>query len=380
MKKVYVLFLIVVLSATNIFAIDFGGKLSSFHHFKKTGNDSFKFTEDDKLNGWLAVTFNKDLNMRLNADISYEFKYDQKIEEFTHILDLNLLKFSMRKPFANGTSVYFAVGRFGMSDATGVVFNQVADGVFVSYTHRVVEINTYVGNTNLVNTLDVRMRLPEPSVQTRDKNILYTLGYSYLPIGLSFKFPELFAGQSFLTEFWGFVDLSKDEYHRLFATLQLSGPIVPKLYYSVMTTMETQKFKELMNMSQFMLRFFPSRTSSVAASFLYASGKNGKLSPFMGFTSFAASDMLGEKEFSEVLAATVSGSISFISKVLLGLDFGVVATIPESTAKYDGLLLRANVMWNIFHELQLSAAFSGYFADDTNNNKMKISLGLVFLF
>lgn len=382
MKKSYVLFTLCVLFfSAQVFAVGFGGKLNSFHSFKNTAYGAFNFNESDKLNLWLAATLNKKYDVRLNTDVSYEFKYDIDSKEMYHVLDLNALKISLSAPFDGGHTLNFSAGRFVMGDATGIVFSQMSDGVFLGYTQKFLEMSVYVGSTSLVNTHDVKMILPKDTLfETRD-NKFYTLGPTYMPIGFSVKFPELFAGQNLLFEFWHFRDFTKDDYQRYYFTAQLAGPIVPRFFYSALTTFSTNKFdSDLSNLSQLMFRFFPSGNSSVSASLIYASGANGSLKPFTSFTSFRSSDFLAEKEFSGVLAALVSGSIEFFSQLFLGLEVGVISVLPEKEVKFEGVLLNTNVMWNIFHDLKLNAGFVGYFADKKEMSKMKISLGLVFLF
>lgn len=380
-RNLFIFIAISVIACASCFAVDFGGKLNSGHSLMIKDYSNLSFNESDKVNLWLAATLHHKSALRLNTDVSYEFKYDTESKEMFHILDVNVLKLSMQYVVGGSHTISLSAGRFGLGDTSGLVFNQICDGVFFDYKNRVVDISAYVGITGLLNTHDVKMILPQDTTFVAEDNKFYKLGVSYMPVGLSLKFPELFAGQTLVFDFWHFRDFSKDNYQRYYGTLQLAGQIVPKLFYSVLTTFETEKFDAFSNLTQGVLRFFPSGNSSVSGSVIYASGANGAgTKHFTGFTSFKSSSFMAEKEISSLLAFTVSASIEFASRVYMGLEVGAILGLPEKEVSYDGLLLNANVLWNILHDLKLNAGFTSYFAQIKENSKMKVSFGLIFVF
>lgn len=365
---------------TQATAVDFGGKINLFQHLKMAGDKTLSFNTRDKINLWLASTLNRKANLRLNGDFSYEFRYDTGTKQIGHVLDVGVLKLSTSKAFGNGTTFGMSLGRFAVGDTTGVIMNQTSDGLFLNLENSAIDVSAYVGTTVLLNTHNVKMILPEDTKFSPKENMFYMPGPWYLPFGVSVKFPELFAGQNLLAEAWGFLDLSIDKYNRFFATMQLAGPIVPKFFYSAISTIETRKFNDISNMSQLMLRFFPSENSSISTSVLYASGAQGGMKPFTGFTSFSMSDLLAEKEVSSMLSVSLSGHIIVTQNLYLGLEGVVIMGVPDESITFDGVLVRANAIWNIFHDLQLNGGFVGYFAKNTDSTKMKFSLGTTFLF
>lgn len=380
MTKKILYAVIAFFSLTKVSAVDFGGRLNFFQHLKVSGDKTVSFNTSEKINLWLASTLSRKANLRLNSDFSYEFRYDNVDKQMSHVLDVGVLKLSMSKAFSKGTTFGMSLGRFGIGDATGVIMNQTSDGLFFSLSNRAIDASAYVGTTMLLNTHNVKIILPEDTKFSPKENQFYMLGPWYLPFGVSIKFPELFAGQNLLAEAWGFLDLSTDKYNRFFATLQLAGPIVPKFFYSAISTIETREFNDISNMSQLMLRFFPSENSSLSMSALYASGAQGGMKPFTGFTSFSMSDLLAEKEVSSMFSVSLSGHIIVVRNLYLGLEGVIIMGVPDESIAFNGVLVRASAIWNIFHDLQLNGGFVGYFAKETDLSKMKFSVGLTFVF
>lgn len=380
MTKKILYIVIATIFLTQASAVDFGGRINLFQHLKIAEDKTLSFNTSDKINLWLASTLNRKANLRLNCDFSYEFRYDTSEKKIRNVLDVGVLKLSTSKAFNNGTTLGMGLGRFAVGDATGVIMNQTSDGLFLNLANRAIDMSAYVGTTILLNTHNVKMILPEDTKFSPKENMFYMPGPWYLPFGMSVKFPELFAGQNLLAEAWGFLDLSNDKYDRFFATVQLAGPIAHKFFYSAISTIETRKFNDISNMSQLMFRVFPSENSSVSTSVLYASGAQGGMKPFTGFTSFSKSDLLAEKEVSSMLAVSLSAHIIVTQNLYLGLEGVAIMGVPDESITFDGVLVRASAIWNIFHDLQLNGGFTGYFAKNTDLSKMKISIGTTFVF
>ena len=153
MKRFLGLVLIAFIS-TNIFAIDFGGLISSDSSFDKQGSDDFVFTEKLDSSAYIKIPFSKDGKISLASEFLYRFQYsDSKIN---HYLDLPLFKLNFSGDVGTGVLDIYA-GRYSVSDSTAKIFNQTSDGMFVSYSTAPFVTSFYIGYTGLVNRYLVSM-------------------------------------------------------------------------------------------------------------------------------------------------------------------------------------------------------------------------------
>lgn len=383
MKRKILFAVVVVCALAPLFSIDFGGRISSTTKYQGVNFSSLKWYESAKVHLWLTQQFNE--NLRLSSDISYEFRYDQNADAIKNIIDVNLLKLTGTFHRRTADTIEFGVGRFAVSDATGVVFNQVNDGIFAKVSVPAGSISAYAGITRLLNSHDtvILRQDSDTIVPTSSAKALYVLGPKYIPLGFTLSLTPLFLNQTFTAEEWIFLDYSDDRYYRSFWTFMLSGPLARNVFYTASTTIGSENLGTVSNLSKFALSYFPVKNATVGFNALYASGNNGSLSAFRGFTSqtavLATETVDFSTEYEGKLKFGVSGSYMIASRVYLGADCTVVFSCFDTLA-YNGFQWQFNVMWNIFHDLQLSAGMYQYVAQKNENNKTCFLLTGTFVF
>ena len=158
----------------------------------------------------------------------------------------------------------------------------------------------------------------------------------------------------------------------------MNGPIVKNLYYSVSTTFGLGD--GVTNLSRAAFTFYPTvLDSSVALEILYASGNNGFLSPFRGFTSQSAYLASGSTEYSGIIKAGLSGSIRPVSKLFISLGTDVVMSVADSFG-YSGFQWFTQLQYQPFTDLKVGLAANQFIGQDSSLNNMGISLNLTFAF
>ena len=364
-------------------AFDWGGKLSSTTKYQGKKFGSLFWYESAGAHAWLTTPLTE--RLRFAVDASYEFRYDQDGDVVKNIVDIHLFKLTGNFHVGKTGMFEFGAGRFSLSDATGIIFNQMNDGIYAKYSVPIVSLSMYGGITRLLNSHDVVIlrRFSDTTVKTEDASAAYVLGPSYIPLGFSVNIPSAFLNQDITIEEWTCIDFSGDAYHRLYGTLMLSGPILSNLFYAASTTLGTENVSTISNLTKLSLSFYPVKKASVGFSSVYASGSNGALDPFRGFssqTAVLASETAGfSTEYDSKIKAMLSGSYTFLSKVYVSSSLALVFACPE-TVSYNGFQWRLDAMWNIFHDLQISADMYQYIGKDNENDKICCSFGGTFVF
>ncbi|MBQ9630717.1 MAG: hypothetical protein IJR49_03945 [Treponema sp.] len=383
MKKFYIFILSFMFVFAPLFSIDFGGKVNSTTLLHGNTFKTLKWFESASIHGWLSSVFNEKYQLKLSSDISYEFRYNQDDGSIRNILDINLLKLSSQVT-SGANRLETAIGRFAINDITNSIFNQVCDGANVHYSGQWLAINGYIGITRLLNMHDVVMlqETDDTTVPTDTAKAVYVIGPAYIPIGLTFAFPSLFLNQTLSAEAWAFIDAS-NSYNRFYATIALSGPFYKNIFYNASTTFGSENMQTLSNLTKFDFVYYPVPNARVGFNMFYASGNQKGVDKFRGFTSMTAilaTDTVElTNEYDSKIKLGINASYTIASRVYIGADLGAVFTAPDKVS-YNGFQWAFNVVWNIFHDLQLAAGMYQYISVVDLNNKTSFSLSGTFVF
>lgn len=380
MKKAAAFFTVLA-AVLPLAAFDAGGKIADSTKYQGKP-DSYTWYQSTAAHVWFTSVFNEEYKLKLSADGSYEYRYDEKKSSDTskNIVDLNLFKLSGTFTTGSADTLKVGLGRFSVSDLTGIVFSQLSDGLFTKYSMPGLEVSMYGGYTRFLNAHNVSITTPSGTSYNPSYDTVYVLSAPYVPVGLTVSFPSLFANQTLSVEGWGFADTSDDAYNRWYGTAALSGPLAKKVFYTVSTTAETEKFDAVSDLTKASVSFYPVPAAYIGFNGIYASGKNGFLSKFTGFSTQTADLAFDEPGYSGLIKAELAGSYSLKSALCIAGSAACVFACPDSSVSYDGWQWQCTMFWNIFHDLQISAGASQYFADDTARNKTCFTAGGSFIF
>ena len=375
--------------ATGVYAFDFGGLFKNNTKFSTPSFEYAGLDQMDSLSGWVKVPLTQDEKVYFSAEADATFQYSNsnlslggQAGTASFYLNLPLCKLTLYSNLWNGIFQLNA-GRFTAADSTGMILSQTTDGIQGTFSSNYVKAILYAGYTGLTNSRTDYIIDGDSSTFSYDASAVYQFNSPYALTSLSVALPFLFSNQTLAFEglaAFGLPGITGDNSgdNRYYLTALMNGPIVKNLYYSVSTTFGLGD--GVTNLSRAAFTFYPTvLDSSVALEILYASGNNGFLSPFRGFTSQSAYLASGSTEYSGIIKAGLSGSIRPVSKLFISLGTDVVMSVADSFG-YSGFQWFTQLQYQPFTDLKVGLAANQFIGQDSSLNNMGISLNLTFAF
>lgn len=372
-----------LLLSTSLFAIDWGGKLTNDTSFIGLKDSSLKPKQTDTLSLWTTIPLSKDNSRYFAAEGNYQFKYDgtdTAADEITNTLDLNLFKFAINKKLPRQKNLSFTAGRFGISDLTGTVFAQNCDGLLFQFSMPRFSTNLYAGYTGLLNANSVTILNGDESSYELADPAVYRLAPKYVPFGINFTFPGLFANQNLSLQGWGFADANGDGYNRYYGLLSLDGYLVSNLYYTLKTVMGSENFEGVSNLSILNLYCYFTETFFMNLAGTYASGEQGDIKAFKGVTSMPALISSDDPEYTSLIKADLNFTKTFGKVAYINGGAACAFSIVDESPEYKGLQIQASAMYKVFNDVQLGASFGQFIGKESDLNKTHIAVKAAVVF
>lgn len=379
------------------FAVDFGGLATNRSTLEKFNKLNPQLNQKNSLSVWIRQNFDKSGENYIAAETSYNFESDFFVanssnQVFTNTLDFNLLKFAHVKDFDFGKFGLNA-GRFYFSDLSGIVFVQNADGIKFDFQNDWVKTSIYSSYTGLLNALTSEMitspatsfsfaeQVPLEGSQNSfvaDTNKLYDLAQKYLIGAFSFSLPNLIANQTVSLEYLGAFRLENEKFNRMYASLSFDGPIYNSLFYNISTTFGFTNYageNKISNLSKANIRYYL-KNLSLGANAIYASGNQGVLSTFSGFTKNTSTYSRQSFLYSGIIKAGLNASYKPIPTLLLTADCDTIfnASAGSNFDKIEFFAFQYSVgaLWQVKSDFQLG--LTGYqFLDKANSDSARKS-------
>lgn len=376
MKKVILSLISTLLLLSPLSSFEWGGLTDSTTSLSYTTDSSVTQTNAAYL--WASTPLNNDGSFYLKGEGMYKISFNSG--HITQLADLDLLKFA-GSVSAGNSKLNFSAGRFSLADVTGAIFSQNCDGLYIDYNLPSVNISAYAGYTGLLNSRIVYMLAKEGYHAPDADSPVYSLSNPYIPLTFSVTLPSLFANQTLTAQILNFLDLSADKYNRMYATAGLNGPLSSKVFYNFVTDFATSDFKSVSNYSKFSVSAFISSLYLTGA-FEYASGNNGFLSEFRGFSSIpVCTTAFGYKESGSTMVPSLSAAINLPHNMMVSAKFKDIFACPSEKIENKGLSGELSYICNIFSDLQLTAGLSGYKClDNSSSDLISASLKLALSF
>lgn len=368
------------------YSLDFGALLANDSNFTGNKMSELQLDQVDTASAWLKVPLSANSYFATEGMYRFEKKWidlfdvEEKEKEAADesALDLSLAKFSLLLPAGSG-SLAVSAGRFATSDATSVIYNQTADGLTITYATPYLNFSLYGAYTGLLNNRTVAM-LNESGYAEDDPGKKYALAAKYAVAAVTSSFSNFVGSQTVTLQALGAWRLEGDSFNRMYATLAFNGPLLPRLFYTLSSTLGLRQYdgeNELSNLSKATFAFYTNLKSlSLTAHALYASGSQGSLKAFESVTSqTAVKAFSGRTEYTELLRAGLAASIKPVRQLLLTAGGDVILDAAASTPAYEGFQWQANASWQIVSDVALCASAYQYFNnDDDQRNKSSIDL------
>lgn len=384
MKKIIVALCSVLFVTSFSFGFEWGGNFINDTAF--VGHDDLKLKQVDGVSLWFSTPMTKDKSVSFSAQGSYFFKIDEtpdEEDEFINVLNLDLFKLSINGKINEKNKYSVNAGRFFIRDISGFVFSQVCDGILLNFSSRVTDIQLYGGYTGLLNSKSVTILNSNETSYSEKDNDFWTLCPKYVPFGVSFVFPSLFLNQSLAVQGLGFKDLEKDVdddwYDRYYGTIALNGFVSKAVSYDIVTVFGTENFNNLMNLSALHFSAFPNQIFFIRGGVTYASGSEGSLNPFVGFTSMKAALSVSEPQYSNLFKPDAKVSFFFGKKVLLDVA-GAAFFVVDDDFSYYGMQFDGAVLVQIYSDMQLKFGFNQFIGDNSDESKTNVSVSFNLAF
>lgn len=354
MKKNLLLLAALCFFVLPVSALEWGGLVNDETKYTKTKTNAFN--QSNAVFMWLNTPLSSDGAWNLSSEATYKFTFSKAEEKtITNMADVDLLKVNGNIKLDNG-NVVIAAGRYLYADLTNVNFAQCSDGIAVNVNLPVVHLGAYAGYTGLLNSLNVSMLIsPEDEVKNGK---VYVMAHPYLPLMASVEIPSILGNQTVGLQWESILDLGPKKYNRNYANLSISGPITGTIYYSVVSSFGIVN-KNIMNYSHLTVQVFPIPEIGISGGVEYASGKQGKLTPYTTVTSKTAYGSAMSPEMSGCIVP----SVDFIytkGDLFVNLNAKLPFDMPEKKTTFKGIGGDLALIYNIFSDLQAEADVSAF--------------------
>ena len=387
-KKITTILACAGLSAA-VFAVDFGGSLDNYTRINTNNFSNWGLSQQDGLTAWLKVPFNPEGSLYLATEgtLFYRFNLpnfsDTSKSTSDFMADIGLLKLGGVFNI-NDNLLQLNLGRFYLTDVTGLVLSQTADGAQGVFTSNAFKVSVYVAYTGFTNALFGTMNNGPTSTFVPDYKKVYCFNSPYIVTGATFSAPYLFANQTVGAELYGMFGTggprgSNSGYNRTYVTLFMNGPIVKNLFYTLTSTLTFSN--GVSNLTVGTLTYYPDfKSASIAFNAVYASGETGGIKAFKGFSSNTATYAFNQPEYTNLLKFGLRGSIKPLENLYTSVGSDVVFDSGKDFG-FRGVQWDASVKYQIFTDLQVGFVAKQFFdvKKDTNNNtSFSINASLAF--
>lgn len=386
-----------IFASSLAFAFDFGGTATNKSSLEKFNEENLQLNQKNSLSIWARQNFDKSAENYFAAEASYNFETDFFATDFanqtfTNALDFSLLKFAYTKNFDFGKFSLNA-GRFYFSDLSGIVFSQNADGIKFDFQNDWIKTSIYSSYTGLLNALTTEMitsaatsfsfaqKVPVENPQnafSSDSSKVYDLAQKYLIAAFDFSLPNLIANQSVALEYFAAFKLEGETFNRMYASVNFNGPIYSSFFYDFSTSFAFTNYageNKISNLSKANLKYY-FMNFSLGANAIYASGNQGFLSTFQGFTKNTSTYSRQDFLYSGILKAGVNATYKPIPTLLLSFDcdtiFNASAGNNFDKIEYFAFQYSLGATWQIKSDFQLGLS-GAQFLDAENSNATRKS-------
>lgn len=307
MKKtlLFVLFLPLLL-ITPAVAFDLGMELNNTVGTKSA--DDFGLYYDHKATLWVSVPFNNDGTSRLDIEGSLLATKPILANEYSLIINLDLLRLSFQLANDSAKSIAIDIGRIPVSDTSSLYLDSKADGVQFFGIFGFGNLELFAGYTGFLNVRSGALLMTNDDRTESVTEELYAFGSSRIIGKAAIQIPELLGSSDFIAEVTGQFDLRpmlQDNYeqsiHTIFLTLGLNGTLgLTNLFYSLNTVVENgiledegTSYSVLSGIATARLDFFPGSINHVYTELLYSPSNNSIFSEFIPVTYKSAGTLYG---------------------------------------------------------------------------------------
>ena len=362
-KSLSFVFLLISFVLSPLFAVSYGALLDNDSCI--ASNNDFSQNLLKQSNGialYLNTPFNNEGTLKFSTEALYRYKLSVNLQtnknDFNHIVDLDLFKFSGKWNIANAF-IQINAGRFLIGDISKIPFLQTSDGIAFGYEARKFKFSAYAGYTGLLNSLNVSMTEKDFSSEQQ----FYALCPAYIPLSFSIVHKAFMQNNTLGFEIEHFIPITQNKTSKTYATLLVSGPVSSFGNYSFNAIFGLENKINVMFDTVFDINFFTGNFGVLTAGAEYISGNHGGLKPFITVSERT----IGNSSF---INGVILPKLSYVytkNNFCAGVTETVVFAVPDETIKFDGFDTSINLIYNLFSDLQISCDLGAYICTENQS-------------
>lgn len=348
--------LMLTVFTVHVAAADFGFELSNLGGFVKS--DDLDWFTDHKATLWIAIPLDPSNVNQLAIEGSMYAALPAGRDEYSFFADLDLFRFSVQAANTTSSTISFDLGRFPVSDVTGMVLGQNIDGAELHGAFSFGNIDFLAGYTGLLNVRKGGAILSSDDYTDAATSDLYAFGSKRIVGKLTMQFSEAIGVFDLLFEGLGqydarrFVESKPDEtIDTYYGTVSLGGSVSNSLFLSLSGTYqggvsETAGVKGSENSLIGSVRFdlFPAKGNQVFAQFIYVPAKSDFFNDTFTPISLQGPGSLYTGNYANLMR--ISGGWYFNPLSSLNFDVGAKAFLQAQTTdtapdRYSGTEVNA---------------------------------------
>lgn len=300
--------------------------------------------------------------------------------------DLDLLKLNAVFKNKDNDTLTISSGRFPFSDATGLIFAQPADGAIIQIRTQQYSASVSASYTGLISGKSSAMMDSTGNVASAGTDLqFYSFASPYLAASASYSMPYLFSNQTLGIEALGIFDMpgvgiaagDDPSPWRAYATAFLNGPVASFIFYDFTATFGFPGTLNPSLLATANISIYPGFLGSAFNfSAVYASGENGFLKPFVGFTRISAAPTSETTIYSGKTKVGAQVSLKPTDKFYISTDGYAVFDNSASSFSYYGTEAGFTAIYQLFTDVQFRLNAETFIAPISSSDLSKTSISL----
>lgn len=334
------------IAGTVLTAADYG--LELMNKIGVTKLDEAELFTEHKATLWGTFPFNNENTRSLAVEGSMYASRPADMDEFEYYVDVDLLRFSTTIRNDDSGRILLDIGRFPVSDSTGIILNQGMDGFSMEMVRDFGNLSFFAGYTGLLNARQEETLMTVDDSADSATDDIYAIGARRVVGKAVLHIPEIFGSSDLLIQTMGQYDArdhidsdAAEIMHTVYGTVMLTGPLNPTLFYTVSGTFQsgildsddTYSLHSILAVGR--LDYYPVPATQVYTEILYTSGEDSFFSHFQPITSQDAGTLYAGG-YSNIIRGTAG--VSYNSMDMLNLDGSIAVFLyPQEVDGFDGL-------------------------------------------
>lgn len=336
----------VLFAGSVLTATDYG--LELMNKVGVTKLDEAELFTEHKATLWGTFPFNNENTRSLAVEGSVYASRPADTSEFDYYVDVDLLRFSTTVRNDDSGRILIDIGRFPVSDSTGIILNQGMDGFSLEMVRDFGNLSFFAGYTGLLNARQEETLMTVDDSTDSATDDIYAIGARRVVGKAVLHIPEIFGSSDLLIQTMGQYDLrdqidsdAAEIMHTVYGTVMLTGPFNPTLFYTVSGTFQsgildsddTYSLHSILAVGR--LDYYPVPATQVYTEIMYTSGEDSFFSHFQPITSQDAGTLYAGG-YSNIIKGTAG--VNYNSMDMLNLDGSIAVFLyPQEVDGFDGL-------------------------------------------